>query len=106
MSRSSWVKEPDASLICAAYEAGQKVEAIAASFGVHASSIRNIARRKGAKIRPVGRDSSARDAEITAEYLSGSSAVEIAARLKVSRQTAYNAIRRRGEVVRPRWVTP
>ena len=103
MSKSPWIREPYLSLICASYEAGQKVEAIAANFGVHPSTVKRIARRKGAKIRPIGRSISVRDSEIVADYLSGISAAEVAGTHRCSCQTVYNAVRRLGEAVRPRW---
>ena len=54
MSRKPYIKEPIASYIVARYDLGEKVEVIAATFGVHRSTVQRLVKRKGATRRPIG----------------------------------------------------
>jgi predicted ArsR family transcriptional regulator len=84
------------------YLAGESVPALAASFGIHRTTVLEHLERRGVQRRPKRRKlSDAQVIEATRAYAEGASLKELGAQLGVSAETVRNELARAGGPIRP-----
>ena len=91
-----FLDEKERKKVARKYEEGEKVKGIAEEYNVNRSTVRNIAKRYGVKIKTNKKLDEEDHKDIAEKYKEGKSGPELAEEYGVNNQTIYDALERMG----------